>query len=157
MENPIKMDYLGVPLFLETPKCMHQVLGIRILGSSTKQHFNKDPLAFHLGLRKKKTGSHGDYHVTGKPCRVVFLGQFFTNELYCYGALQPLCDLVSPVHCYGLCWLAIPCGHLAQSWNEKLEFLGTMMEGMLNDTFPNLCRKFFLSTEKYAPLVVWCI
>ena len=137
MENPIKMDYLGVPLFLETSKCMHQVLGIRILGSSTKQHFNKDPLAFLLGLRKNwQPPCHW------KTVSICPLGQFFTNELYCHGALQPLCDLVSPVHCYGLCWLAFPCGPLAQSWNEKLGFLGTMMEGMLNDTFQNLCRKF---------------
>ena len=40
-------------------------------------------------------------------------GQFFTDELHCHGALQPLCDLVSPLYCNGLCWFAFPGGLLA--------------------------------------------
>ena len=42
MENPIKMDDLGVPLFLETPKCAHHVLLKHLVPQCTKMVFGKE-------------------------------------------------------------------------------------------------------------------
>ena len=40
MENPIKIDDLGVPLFLETPIWKMTLLGIHQLGISNDSHQN---------------------------------------------------------------------------------------------------------------------
>ena len=67
-------------------------------------------------------------------------GQFFTDELHCHGALQPLCDLVSPLYCYGLCWLAFPCGLLALFQNN----IQSWMVGMPGHNYGSECWFFEL-------------
>ena len=53
MENPNKMDDLGVPLFLETPIfCFN----LEVVGQNIFHHSNKNQPPFFQGSRKKKVG-----------------------------------------------------------------------------------------------------
>ena len=50
MENPIKMDDLGVPLFLEIPTCFHE--------QKDKQSILDDFTVCHLGGLPNTTGTY---------------------------------------------------------------------------------------------------
>ena len=60
MENPIKMDDLGVPPFTETPMCWNGTLYIKL-------HPSKTICTLHLGKKKKHMernngGLEDDFH-----------------------------------------------------------------------------------------------